>query len=118
MQRVNVEQLVKDIKAAEEAKRSGKWKEYAQQKRTVPWVSGWTDWYYEKYVTGLYTLRAFLRGKMHRQNPPEPIRGFHQSMIQLGERDPDSKPIWDMHEHNENLANKVAEIYVLDEAAA
>lgn len=122
MENIDVKKLVEDIKEAEAAKKNGTWIEWGTKKGIgYPWKYNekiWCGTSYEDYVTGLYTLRAFLRGRMHRKNPPEPLRGMHRSMIENGSRAPDSEIMWDMHAHNEKIAQKVAESYQREEAAA
>lgn len=56
---------------------------------------------WEDYATGLYTLRAWMRGKLHRLNPPEPLRNYCRSRgIPI---------VWCVTEHN----RKIAELFAL-----
>ena len=59
------------------------------------------------HVTGLYTLRAWLRGKLHRHNPPEEIRDFNRTVQEQGL--PYKLREWDATDHNRKIAEKVAE---------
>ena len=113
MERINVPELVADIKACEASRKKGRWSEYAKERGLGRQLSQW--WHansYEDHVTGLYTLRAYLRGKMHRQNPPAAIRDFNRTMEQTGSRE---RMTWLMGEHNRILAEKTAEGYALQE---
>ncbi len=95
--------------------RSGKWDAYTKERDLGRQMSQW--WWatsYENHVTGLYTLRAYLRGKMHRQNPPAPIRDFNRTMEETGSNE---RITWLMEEHNRILAEKTAKEYVLQEEA-
>lgn len=61
------------------------------------------------YSTRLYTLRAWLRGKLHRLNPPAEIRDFNRSMLETGR--PSEVRSWDAREHNERVAMGIAGEY-------
>jgi len=62
---------------------------------------------YEIVVTRLYTLRAWLRGKNHRLNPPQNIRDSNRH---YRKSDDDG---WDMVEHNKDIAEQLIEKYVI-----
>lgn len=109
---INIKKLVQDIKESEQAYRQEKWTEYNKERGMGRQLSSYffpTD--YAKHVTGLYTLRALLRGKMHRQNPPEDIR---QRNVHYGRPEDHG---WDMEEHNTKLAEKAAGPYVVEPAS-
>ena len=106
MERIDIPKLVEDIKAAEAAQRKCRWSEYKEKNGLHRWS------YYEAHVTGLYTLRAWLRGRMHRKNPPAGIRDFNRTMEEQGR---DARMQWDMEEHNRSLAEKTAERYLSQE---
>jgi len=113
MERIDIPKLVTHIKEAEYCHSSGKWDKYTKNRGLGKQMSQW--WWaapYEEYVTGLYTLRAYLRGKMHRQNPPAPIRDFNRTMEETGSRE---RMTWLMEEHNRILAEKTAKGYLLQE---
>jgi hypothetical protein len=59
-------------------------------------------------ATDLYILRAWMRGRLHRQNPPEETRA---SLISAG-RDLST---WDAEAHAEEVAERVAYRYLPDE---
>ena len=103
MGKINIEKLVSDIKDAEAAMLEGRWSSYKEKAGLDRWA------YYEKHVTGLYTLRAFLRGRMHRRNPPAEIRDFNRSREQSGGT---MRLKWNMEEHNRDLAEETAERYL------
>ena len=115
MENVNIEKLVEDIKTGEQAYRSGSWKSWCES-RGLGTVFGSAFWPtpYADHMTGLYTLRAFLRGRMHRRNPPAPLRDFHRSMLDEGIA---HELKWDMEDHNRKLAERFVESY-RNEAAA
>ena len=115
MENVNVKKLIEDIKTGEQAYRSGSWKSWCESRGLVTrWSGGFWPTPYADHMTGLYTLRAHLRGRIHRKNPPAPIRDFHRSMLELGEK---HELKWDMEKHNRELAEKFAEPYLNEEAA-
>ncbi len=111
MENVNIEKLVNDIKAGEKANRTGEWKTWATGRGKHRWAPQ-----YAPYMTSLYTLRAFLRGRMHRKNPPAHLRDFHRSMVQTGRRTGEVE--WDMEAHNRRIAEQIAESYQREEEAA
>jgi len=96
---IDIRKLVDEIHAAEAAHRSGKWAEFCEQRGLGRFTS------YAKTVTGLYTLRAWHRGKCHRLNPPESIRDFNRTMIEQGRSE---RLGWDRLEHNKKIAEKIA----------
>ena len=104
---IDINKLVDSIHAAEDAHRDGTWSEYAK-------TNGIRVWNYAGHVTGLYTLRAWLRGRLHRQNPPEQIRDFNRTME---EQDRPARLDWDATEHNRKIAVKVAEAFMIPEVA-
>lgn len=97
---INIEKLVESIHAAEDAYRNGTWREYAKE-------NGFSPWNYAGHVTGLYTLRAWLRGRLHRHNPPEEIRDFNRTVQEQGL--PYKLREWDATDHNRKIAEQVAE---------
>lgn len=105
---INIHRLVDDIHAAEAAKREGKWSEFCKDR-------GMRFADYARFVTGLYTLRAWLRGKLHRQNPPEEIRDFNRTVQEQGLPYPLRE--WDATEHNRKLAEKIADGYRVEPTA-
>lgn len=115
MKNINVEKLVSDIKSGEQAYKSGEWyswckgRELGELWRGVHYPVSYAD-----HMTALYTLRAFLRGKVHRRNAPAPLRDFHRSMIEQGI---DHKLEWDMEEHNQRVAERISAKYRIEEAA-
>lgn len=111
MENVDIEKLVNDIKAGEKARRKGEWETWAKEKGKYRWAPQ-----YAPHMTSLYTLRAFLRGRMHRKNPPPELRDYHRSMIQTGHRTGELE--WDMEAHNRRIAEKIAESYQREEVAA
>lgn len=120
MEQINIEKLVSDIKTAEgDYRHSGYpgWSEWCKKRGLGRTYSGGGRFYPEDYadhMTKLYTLRAWLRGRMHRKNPPEEIRGFNRSMEENG----DSHRIsWDMEDHNQKVAESMARSYEMEEAA-
>ena len=109
MEKINIPKIVSDIKEAEAARSN--WRSYCEQngigKRLRTW---WSFPSYEDHVTSLYTLRAWCRGRMHRKNPPAPIRDFNRTMEEQGSSE---RIGWDMEKHNRNIAEKTAKDYLL-----
>lgn len=115
MTNVNIEKLVEDIKTGEQAYRSGSWKEWCESRgQGIKIGERFFPFQYPEKMTVLYTLRAFLRGRMHRRNPPAPLRDFHRSMLEQGQ---EHELVWDMEEHNRKLAESHAPAYAMEEAA-
>ena len=113
MEKIDIRKLVTHIKEAELMRRSGKWEKYTKERGLGRQMSQW--WHpaqYEEHVTALYTLRAWCRGKMHRQNPPAPIRDFNRTMEETGQT---SRMTWDMEAHNQRIAEATAESYYIDQ---
>lgn len=106
---IDITKLVDSIHAAEDSYRDGSWGEYAK-------TNGISRWNYAGHVTGLYTLRAWLRGKLHRHNPPEEIRDFNRTVKEQGL--PYKLREWDATEHNRKIAEKVAEGFMVPEPEA
>lgn len=110
---IDIHRLVDDIHAAEEANRTS-WTAFCKE---CGMGRGYKDmfwpWNYAKYVTGLYTLRAYLRGKNHRQNPPEELRDYNRSMIETGREEMCRS--WNMEKHNQQVAEDVAKGYLIEE---
>ena len=127
MENINIEKLVSDIKTAEEAHRGTGWDIWCSKRglgtthtkegsfRGAGGTAGrfYPDDYAE-HMTSLYTLRAFLRGRMHRKNPPEEIRGYNRSMQENGS---EHRLSWDMEENNREIAEKTSARYKMEEAA-
>ena len=94
--------LVDDIHHAEAAQRDGTWQRYAID-RDLPLE-------YRRHVTALYTLRAYLRGRIHRRNPPPEIRDYNHA----ARAEPDLlSPLmrWNRLEHNRDVALRIAARY-------
>lgn len=104
---IDIPRLVADIHAAELAFKAGPatWKAFAMSAG----VRHYGPNSYAGHVTCLYTLRAWCRGKLHRQTAPAPIRDFNRSMEETGRLD--AIQGWNAREHNEAIAIKVAESY-------
>lgn len=113
MEKINIPKLVSDIKACEAARFN--WRSYCEQNEIGKrWSEKfWWSPSYEEYVTALYTLRAWCRGKMHRKNPPATIRDFNRTMEEQGHP---HRMTWDMEEHNRKIAEKTAERYFLEKS--
>ena len=110
MEKIDIVKLVTDIKECESMKY--KWDAYTKDKglgRQYP--NFWYPVHYETHVTSLYTLRAYIRGKMHRKNPPAPIRDFNRTMEELGQPD---RLTWDMEKHNKTIAEETAKKYLTE----
>lgn len=110
MENIDIPKLVTHIKEAEEMRRSGKWEKYTKERGLGRQMSQW--WWatsYEDHVTGLYTLRAYLRGRIHRKNPPAPIRDFNRTMEETGQP---GRMKWNMEEHNQRIAEAAAQPYL------
>jgi len=117
MENINIEQLVSDIKTGEEAYRGSSWDIWCKKRGLGRTHSDGGRYYpadYVDHMTSLYTLRAFLRGRMHRENPPEEIRDFNRSMQENGS---EHRLSWDMEEHNRKIAQKASSQYEMGEAA-
>lgn len=118
MDNIDIARLVEDIKSAERSQRKGEWGAWIGTRRidarryTEPWRHFMT---YETHVTSLYTLRAFLRGRMHRKNMPAPLRDCRRSMTEEVRL---KQPEWSMEDHNRSVAEEVAERYQREEVAA
>lgn len=91
---LDIPRLVADIHTAEAARRAG------------TWDAG--D--YAAHVTGLYTLRAWVRGRIHRLGPPGPIRDFNRAVRQGLVHGGCAIP-WNRLEHNRHVAHEVAGRY-------
>lgn len=108
---INIKKLVADIKSGESTLHWSEWcrerglsREYSYtaggEKRTHYMTPGRAS-----HMTSLYTLRAQLRSKNHRTNPPPSVRDQNRSL---------GRPLdhgWDVGEHNLSIAQKVAEAY-------
>jgi hypothetical protein len=115
MEKVNVEKLVEDIKSGEKAYREGKWHSWCEPRGLgKKWFDRWYPADYSTHMTGLYTLRAHLRGRTHRKNPPAPIRDFNRSVRDDGSN---RRIAWDEAAHNRKIAEEFSEAYKLEEAA-
>lgn len=104
---IDTTKLVDTIHTIEAAQCSGTWAIYAKENGIGRQISKWFfPTSYSTYATGLYTLRAWLRGKLHRKNPPEKIRDFNRT---VQERDLKYKlKEWDATEHNKKIAEEFA----------
>lgn len=114
--KIDIQKLVDEIHAAEAAYRSGKWAEFCEPRGLGrSFGSGGRFWPtdYAETVTGLYTLRAWNRGKCHRQNPPENVRGFNRTMEEEGRSE---RMSWDMTDHNQKIAEALAPKFARSEA--
>jgi len=102
LESIDVSRLVADIHHAEAAQRSGAWTEHAKAHRIRRT--------YAEHVTALYTLRAYLRGRVHRRNPPAQIRDYNRAVWK--DAHPYLKPLrWNALEHNRALALETAAAY-------
>lgn len=101
--------LVDDIHHAEAANRDGAWQAYAIA-RDLPLE-------YRRYVTALYTLRAYLRGRIHRHNPPPEVRDYNRSL--RANPNPYGEPMhWNRLEHNRAVALQTATRYQMSSSPA
>jgi hypothetical protein len=94
--------LVEDIHQAEALRQAGAWYAHA--------IANDLPLEYRRYVTALYTLRAYLRGRLHRNNPPPEVRDYNRAARQ----DPSLQrgPMWwNRLEHNRELALRTAPRY-------
>ncbi len=110
MENIDIPKLVADIKEAELMQRTCRWSDYTKERGMGRQMSQW--WWatsYEDHVTGLYTLRACLRGRTHRKNPPACIRDFNRTMEETGRPD---RMKWNMEEHNQRIAEAAAQPYL------
>ena len=116
---IDIKKLVEDIKSGEAARREATWTAWCQERSlgrsyTYSGRSGFYPDQYEGHMTKLYTLRAWLRGRIHRKNPPENIRAYNRDMVASG-----ASPIqWDMKQHNWEIAEEMSRRYELPEEAA
>lgn len=133
---IDAEKLVSDIKQNEKAWKEGRWERTELSCRALIDVrevaelaitdfgtnmDSFKDWFpehlcYRAYMHCLYTLRAWCRGRIHRQNPPQELRGFNYSMRESG-NDSFVRP-WDMEKHNRYIAEKQAKNYGIAAAGA
>lgn len=106
MTSIDIRKLVDEIHSAERSYREGKWAEFCEARGLGRRFGGGQFWPapYVATVTSLYTLRAWTRGKCHRQNPPENIRDFNRTMEEQGRPE---RMGWDMEEHNKKIAEAV-----------
>lgn len=93
------------------------WRAHVQARKLGDLFGGTYFCDYTSYVTSLYTLRAWLRGKLHRLNPPASLRDTNRT---YGRPDDDR---WDAKAHNGRIAEKTAPAFarpvdVQPEAAA
>jgi len=116
MKNINIEKLVSDIKSGEAAYRGSSWDIWCQKRGLGATASSGTFYPadYVAHMTGLYTLRAFTRGRMHRRNPPASIRDYNRSMEDSGRSE---RMAWDMEVHNGKIAERFADSYGMEEAA-
>jgi hypothetical protein len=114
---IDIPQLVADIKAGETAWKAdikakdwtrGNWKAFAMD-------HGLSEFEPANGLTKLYTLRAWVRGKLHRQTPPASIRDFNRSMVEAGH--PQHAKPWSSHKHNGDIARALAGRYERAEPA-
>ena len=112
MEKINIAKLVSDIKTCEAARFN--WRSWCEENEIGKRFSEKIWWVpqYSEYVTALYTLRAWHRGKMHRQNPPASIRDFNRTMEEQGRPD---RMEWDMEKHNRKIAEEAAKRYFLEQ---
>ena len=112
MEKIDIPKLVSDIKACEAAR--FRWNNWCEKNGIGRRFSEkyWSAPQYEEYVTALYTLRAWCRGKMHRKNPPAPIRDFNRTAEQNGWTD---RMTWNMEDHNRKIAEQTAKRYLKTE---
>lgn len=108
---ISIPNLVTVIKETESAVRCGRWTEVARCYRlidaqTLSYMDRFpgTNYRAVETLTGLYTLRAWLRGKLHRLNPPAQIRDYNRAMRETGRVEQE----WDAAKHNRELAEKWA----------
>jgi hypothetical protein len=113
MENIDITELVADIKACEKANRTG-WRLWCEKNEIGKRLSEqyWSAPDYAEFVTGLYTLRAYLRGRMHRKNPPAHLRDYHRSMVDAGIP---HELKWDMEGHNQRIAEATAQRYLLED---
>lgn len=90
--KIDITRLVTDIKVVEQNIRDHN-KHY-----------NWPNTGLQCVATELYTLRAFLRNKNHRLNPPDYIRDCNASMRQTGRKEPYKS--WSADKHNKRIAEK------------
>jgi hypothetical protein len=113
---IDIHKLVDTIHTVETAQRSGTWATYAKENGLgKQYSSFFYPTFYSTYATGLYTLRAWLRGKLHRQNPPEEIRDFNRTVQEQGLSYKLKE--WDSTEHNKKIAEDFAVGFFREEAA-
>lgn len=101
---VNIAKLVEDIKSGEKTK---DWKQWCKDRG---FGTSHSTYFFApnkaKHMTCLYTLRALLRGKDHRLNPPNYLRDHNRSLgypLNKG---------WNKEEYNLDQAEKVVENYL------
>ena len=119
LENIDIKKLVEDIKSGESARREGAWSTWCQERGlgrsyTYSASSGFYPDPYEDHMTKLYTLRAWLRGRIHRRNPPESIRAYNRDMVAHGA----SPREWDMKQHNWEIAEAMSQRYESPEEAA
>jgi len=105
---IDIKKLVDDIHAAEKLHRTSwdEWTKFCKARNYSPWR-------YADVVTGLYTLRAWGRGRLHRKNPPAHVRDYNRSMRETGREKLCTE--WDAEEHNRKLAERVGQQYLREE---
>lgn len=109
LRQVDRARLVDDIHHAEAANRDGAWRAYA--------VAHDLPLEYRRHVTALYTLRAYLRGRLHRHNPPPEVRDYNRSL--RANPNPYGGPMrWNRLEHNRAVALQAAARYQVSPSSA
>lgn len=120
IENIDIRKLVDEIHSAENAKKEDKWREWCEENghcRRTPDGRAYLHAAYSRYVTDLYTLRAWCRGRLHRKNPTDPVRQYAEYKGAPPEEIFFSKSYfypydfegkWDVREYNKCIAEKVA----------
>ena len=118
MVEVDVERLASDVRALKDlfSADKEKWLDWCKERGFgYSCVVDEQDHFFaEPYAlvaTGIYTLRAYLRGRLHRMNPPMAIEDFNRTMRAAGKGKLCQR--WNRLEWNTRIASAYATKYAL-----
>lgn len=116
MEKVDLKKLVTDLKAlpALSSAPRAEWVTWCED-RGLGEIYGGSKFRalsFADAATNLYTLRAYLRGKIHRTTPPAPIRDFNRTMREQGRP---ARITWNRITASHSVAMKYAAFYVSKE---
>lgn len=112
MDTVNVTQLVADLKELPRLAHGDHetWRDWCATRGFGRGANGhFLPFEFSVVATGLCTLRAYLRGRLHRMNPPQDVRDHNRAMREQGRFAELVR--WNRIEWNSTTAHKFAAYY-------